>query len=375
MEHATAHGQAGRHYQSAAGESPGIVVDTRHSPHSRLRPVPLSAIELDDAFWTPRLLRMRDITLPSQLEQCERSGRIDNFRRAAGRAALPFQGRFYNDSDVYKWLEAASYALATRNDPALAERVDALIADIAAAQGADGYLNTYFTFERAGERFTNLSQLHELYCAGHFLQAAVAHHRATGKRSVLDIAVRLADYLSATFGPEGRHGTDGHEEIELALVELYRATGNQTYRDRATFFLDERGRKPSILDGSTYLQDHLPVREQDEMVGHAVRATYLACGIADVALETGETALWDAAERLWESAFQQKMYVTGGLGAHHAGESFGSDYELPNERAYAESCAAIGAVMWNWRMLQRDGAAYYADALETALYNGVLAGL
>lgn len=352
-----------------------VVLDTSRSPESRLKPVPLTAVRIDDEFWAPRIRTTRAVTLPSQYEQCEASGRIDNFRRAAGRKQIEFQGRFYNDSDVYKWLEAASYALATEPDAALARRVDALVEDIAAAQGPDGYLNTYFTFERAGERFTNLVRMHELYCAGHFIQAAVAHRRATGKTTALAVATRLADYICGVFGPEARRGTDGHEEIELALVELYRETGNRTYLERARFFLDQRGQRPPVLDGSTYLQDHLPVREQRDVVGHAVRATYLACGMVDVFLETGEEALWDAASRLWESAFERKAYVTGGLGSRHEGEAFGDDYELPNDRAYAESCAAIGSVFWNWRMLQRHGDARYADQLERSLYNGVLAGI
>lgn len=358
------------------------VVDTSRSPYARLRPLPLEAVRFDDVFWTTRLRTVRATTLPSQYEQCERTGRIDNFRRAAGKKQVPFQGRYYNDSDVYKWLEAASFALAHDSGSAGAEAqawlrrtVEAVIDEIAAAQSPDGYLNTYFTFERAAERFTNLAQMHELYCAGHLIQAAVAHHRATGERRLLQVATRLADHICATFGPQARLGTDGHEEIELALVELYRETGNRTYLDRAGFFLDMRGRQPPVLNGSVYLQDHLPVRVQREIVGHAVRATYLACGMADVYAETGEAALLEALEALWQSAFERKVYATGGLGARWSGESFGDDYELPNERAYAETCAAIGGVMWNWRMLLCCGEARFADWLETALYNGVLAGL
>ncbi len=358
------------------------VVDTSRSPYARLRPLPLDAVRFDDLFWAPRLRVVRATTLPAQYEQCERTGRIDNFRRAAGKKQVPFQGRYYNDSDVYKWLEAASFALAHDTGSAGAEAqawlrrtVEAVIDEVAAAQSPDGYLNTYFTFERAAERFTNLAQMHELYCAGHLIQAAVAHHRATGERRLLEVAKRLADHICATFGPQARLGTDGHEEIELALVELYRETGHRIYLDRAGFFLDMRGRQPPVLTGSVYLQDHLPVRAQREIAGHAVRATYLACGMADVYAETGEAALLEALEALWRSAFERKVYVTGGLGSRWSGESFGDDYELPNDRAYAETCAAIGGVMWNWRMLLCRGEARFADWLETALYNGVLAGL
>jgi DUF1680 family protein len=340
-----------------------------------LQHLALRDVRIDDAFWAPRIRAALAVTLPEQYVALERTGRIDNFRRAAGKKSGDFQGRFYNDSDVYKWLEAASYALAVHRDARLQAQVDAVIGEIAAAQGSDGYLNTYFTFARARERWTNLAQMHELYCAGHLIQAAVAHEQATGTTRFMDVARRFADYMCATFGPSQRRGTDGHEEIELALVELYRATGQHGYLAQARFFLDQRGQKPPVLNGSVYLQDHLPVREQSEIAGHAVRATYLACGMVDVALETGEEALWTAAERLWTSAFERKQYVTGGLGARFEGEAFGADYELPNDRAYAETCAAIGAVMWNRRMLSRTGDARYADAMERSLYNGALAGL
>lgn len=344
------------------------------SKRQRLQPLPLTAVQFTDAFWAPRLHRMREVTLPAQYEQCERTGRISNFRRAAGRIPGAFQGRYFNDSDVFKWLEAAAYALATAPDPALERTVADLIALLAAAQQPDGYLNTYFTFERAGERWGDLLHKHELYCAGHLIEAAVAHFQATGKRTLLDVAVRYADLICRVFGPDALHATDGHEEIELALVALYRATGNRIYLDRAGFFLDQRGASPPVLSGAAYCQDHLPVREQDEALGHAVRACYLACGMLDVAAETGEQALTDAATRLWQSAFGRKAYITGGLGARHEGEAFGADYELPNERAYAETCAAIGGFLWSWRLLLATGDARYADAMEAALYNGILSG-
>ena len=247
--------------------------------------------------------------------------------------------------------------------------------EIAGAQGPDGYLNTYYTFERAGERWTDLTRMHEMYCAGHLLQGAIAMHRATGERLCWTWRVRLADHICATFGPQGRAGTDGHEEIELALVELYRETGDARYLRQAGFLLDQRGATPPLLSGTAYHQDHLPVREQREIVGHAVRATYLACGMADVYAETGERALLEGVQSLWESAFRRKAYVTGGLGARWAGEAFGEDYELPNATAYAETCAAIGGLMWNWRLLAVEGEGRYADWMEAALYNGILSGI
>ncbi|HET7769714.1 MAG TPA: beta-L-arabinofuranosidase domain-containing protein, partial [Chloroflexota bacterium] len=233
-------------------------------------------------------------------------------------------------------------------------------------------------FEKAPQRWDNLARMHQLYLAGHLIQGAVAHHRATGKTTLLDVATRFADLICATFTPASP-GTDGHEEIELALAELYRHTGERRHLDQALFFLDLRGRTPPVLDGSEYLQDHLPVRAQREIVGHAVRATYLAIGMADTYAETGDPGLWSAVRALWDSAFERKAYVTGGLGARRQGEAFGDDYELPNDTAYAETCAAIGGFLWNWRMLHLDpdttSRARYADWMEIALYNGILSGL
>lgn len=359
-----------------AASRAAVVVDTSRSPHCRLRPVPLTAVQLTDEFWAPRLRINREVTLPAQYEQCEQTGRIDNFRRASGRKpGIPFQGIYFNDSDVYKWAEAASYALATGPDARLERMLATVVDEIAAAQDTDGYLNTYFTLERKPERWTNLKDLHELYCAGHLFQAAVAHHRATGQTALLDVARRFAAHILATFGPGARPGACGHEEIELALVELYRETGDERYLRQARFFIDQRGRKRPVISGSPYHQDHLPFRELQQVVGHAVRMVYLTSGAADVYAETGEPALREALERLWRNMTECHTYVTGGIGARYEGEAFGDDYELPNERAYAETCAAIGSVMWNWRMLALGGEARFADALETALYNGVLSGL
>ncbi|MDQ2732136.1 MAG: glycoside hydrolase family 127 protein, partial [Armatimonadota bacterium] len=259
--------------------------------------------------------------------------------------------------------------------PSLEAIVDGVIDEIAAAQGPDGYLNTYFMFERAKDRWTNLQDMHELYCSGHLMQAAVAHHRATGKTSLLDVATRLADHICTVFGSAGRPGTPGHEEVEMALVELYRTTGERRYLDQAIRFIDLRGSKPPLIGGSEYHQDHAPLREQREIVGHAVRAVYLNCGAADVVSESGDKALLEALGKLWINMTQRRMYITGGLGARYEGEAFGRDYELPNDRAYAETCAAIGSIMWCWRMLALDGEGRYADLMETTLYNGMLAGL
>jgi DUF1680 family protein len=353
-----------------------VVVDTSASRFARLRPVPLSGVTLADPFWGPRLRALREVTLPTQHRLLEETGRIDNFRRAAGKVQIPFQGRFYNDSDVYKWLEAVAWALAWGPAEPIAHLADGVIAEIAAAQGPDGYLDTYFALDRAAERWTNLRDKHELYCAGHLIQAAIAHQRATGRGRLLAVARRLADHICATFGPAAagkRPGTPGHEGIEMALVELSRETGDPRYRDQALFFLDARGH--GLIGGSPYHQDHQPFRDMDRLEGHAVRAVYLAAGAADLYTETGEPALRATLERLWKNMAARQTYASGGLGARYQGEAFGHDYELPNARAYAETCAAVASVMWNGRMLALEGDARYADALETALYNGVLAGL
>ncbi len=352
-----------------------VIVDTRRSPFCRLRPLSLNAVTIDDTFWAPRRRVNHAVTLPEQYEQLEQTGRLHNLRRAAGQEQGAFEGRFFNDSDVYKWLEAAAWVLAAERDERLQAQVDHLIALIAAAQDSDGYLDTYFTFARIPERWTDLAVMHELYCAGHLIQAAVAHHRALGRRDLLDVALRLANHIVATFNPMGRQGADGHPEIEMALIELARDTGDERYLHQAQFFVDQRGQHPPTISGKEYHQDHTPVRAQHEVVGHAVRALYLYAGMTDLYAETGEQALWEALAALWRNLQERKIYITGGAGARHEGEAFGDDYELPNRRAYAETCAAIAHVMWAWRMLLVTGEACYGDALETALYNGVLSGV
>lgn len=360
---------------SAHGRFSAPVVDTSSSPFARLHPLPVNAVRLDDAFWGPRRQLAREVSLPLQHEYLEQTGRLDNFRRAAGQQEGRFEGLYFNDSDVYKWLEATAWTLATDPDPALDQLVDRVTAEISAAQQPDGYLDTYYILGNLAARWTDLPRTHELYCAGHLFQAAVAHFRATGKTTLLDVARRFADCICDTFGPEEsgrRPGTDGHPEIEMALVELARVTGERRYLEQALYFLNARGY--GYAGGDEYRQDHKPFRELEGMVGHAVRAVYLAAGAADLYAETGDPTLRETLERLWTDMVTAKLYVTGGIGARHEGESFGKPYELPNERAYAETCAAIGNVMWNWRMLLLTGEARFADLMELALYNGVLAG-
>ena len=359
-----------------------VIVDTRHSTGALLRPVAVADVTLEPGLLAERRETVRTASIPTQYAQIERTGRIANFRRAAGRIEGDFQGIYFNDSDVYKWLEAAAWSLAGTSDPALDAQLDGIIAEIAAAQRPDGYLNTYFARDRADERWTN-PDLHETYCGGHMIQAAVAHYRATGKTTLLDVARRFADHLDATFGPESggkRFWIDGHEEIELALVELARATGDTRYRDLARYFIDARGhqRLPKPYNGrfgSAYHQDHQPIRETSEIVGHAVRALYYMTGAADLVIEEPDDALDAALDRLWHSATAEKMYVTGGFGARWEGEAFGPPFELPNAAAYAETCASIADTMWAWRRYLHRGAASDLDVLERALYNTVLAGL
>lgn len=361
-------------------------------------PLPASAVAIRDSFWSPRRETVREVTLDSVYENLESTGRIDNFRIAAGEASGEFSGRYYNDSDVYKWLEAACYALEGEDDPELRDRVEDVIDAIEGAQADDGYLNTYFQLVEPERRWTNLHEMHELYCAGHLFEAAVAHYRTTDDERLLDVARRLADHVDDVFRPDGKRGYPGHEEIELALAKLYRATGEDGYLDLARYFLDERGREPSrfeweiehaeeigghaydhlVDDGeydATHLQDHAPVTDQETAEGHAVRATYLYCGMADVAIETGDDELVDALERLWRNVTRRRSYVTGGIGSSPDGERFTEDYDLPNETSYAETCAALGSARWNRRMLQLIGEGRFGDVLERTLYNALLAGV
>ena len=351
------------------------VIDLSNSPHAAVRPVPPGRVEVAEGFWAERMQVMRTHGLARQFEQCEVTGRLRNFERAAGRLEGEFEGRYYNDSDVYKWLEAASYALAREHSVELETRVDGVIEAIAAAQRPDGYINTYFSGSQASWRYRNLNDEHELYCMGHLIQAGVAHRRSTGSERLFEVVVRAADHICATFGPEGRPEPDGHPGIELALVELARETGNDAYLKQAVFFLDQRGADPPHLSGLHVHQDHAPVREQRDADGHSVRLTYLAAAMADAAIDSGESDLLAASVRLWESAYLRRAYVTGGLGSRYQGESFGADYELPNDRAYAETCAAVGGIFWNARLLAATGEVRYADWLETALYNGALVGV
>jgi len=349
------------------------IIDTTKSKYSKLQPVLINSVKLTDNFWSPKMKLMQEVTLPLQYEILEQTQRINNFRRASGKLSGDFVGFFFNDSDVYKWAEAVAYFLSYNKNEKLEKLSDDIIQEVKLAQDDDGYLDTYFTFEKKQDRWTNLKDMHELYCAGHLIQSAVAHHRATGKTNLLGIAIKFADHIDSVFGPGKREGTPGHPEIEIALVELYRETSNKKYLNLAKFFIDERGK--GIIGGGPYHIDHKPFRELDEIVGHAVRSLYLNCGVADLYMETGDKTLLDALERLWDNLVEKKMYITGGAGAREEGEAFGENYELPNETAYAETCASIANFMWNYRMLQVLPESRFADIMELCLYNGILSGI
>jgi DUF1680 family protein len=355
-----------------------------------LTPVPFTQVHVEDDFWSPRLEANREGSIPAVYQQLKQTGRIDAFRLDWKPGAEPVPHVFW-DSDVAKWLEGACYEVMRQPDPALTALIDEVASLIASAQQPDGYLNVHFTVVEPEKRWTNLRDWHELYCAGHLMEAAVAHHQATGSSVLLDALRRYADYIGSVFGPEPgkRRGYPGHEEIELALVKLYRLTGEERYLRLGGYFVEERGRQPHYFTaeaaarGETgppwasydYYQAHVSPREQTEAVGHAVRATYLYCAMADLAAESGDRGLLAACERLWESAAQRKMYITGGIGSERHGERFSGDYDLPNLTAYAETCAAIGLVFFSHRMLQFAGDGRYADVLERALYNGMLSGV
>ncbi|HKD74532.1 MAG TPA: beta-L-arabinofuranosidase domain-containing protein, partial [Ktedonobacterales bacterium] len=355
-------------------------------------PVPFRHVTIDDTFWAPRIQRNRESTLPFIYQNLQETGRIDALRLTWKPGDEPMPHIFW-DSDIGKWIEAASNSLATTPDPALKQQVDDVIDLLAQGQHADGYLNTYFTVVAPGKRWTNLRDLHELYCAGHLIEGAVAHYQATGERKLLDIMCRYVDFIAQTFGKQSgqKPGYDGHEEIELALIKLYHATNDARYLELSRYFVDERGRQPHYFDNEArergedpqafemgtyeYNQSHLPVLEQTQVVGHAVRAMYLNSALADLAREQDDERLFAACRRLWDHLTTTRMYLTGGIGTSARNEGFTRDYDLPNETAYAETCAAIGLVFWAHRMLQLDCNRAYADVMELALYNRVLSGV
>ncbi|MCX6904994.1 MAG: glycoside hydrolase family 127 protein [Verrucomicrobia bacterium] len=346
-------------------------------------PVPFTAVRIQDDFWSQRLETNRTRTIWYDFQKCEETGRIDNFAKAGGLMKGEFKGIPFDDSDVYKVIEGAAYSLALHPDPKLDQYLDDLIAKIAAAQEPDGYLYTarrLFPPEKmprmSGKtRWSSLVGSHELYNVGHLYEAAVAHFQATGKKTLLDVATKNADLLCQTFGPGKVQYPPGHQEIEIGLAKLYRITGQEKYLKLAKYYLDLRGHPETHRLYGANQQDHLPVTEQAEAVGHSVRAGYMYAGMADVAALTGDAQYIKAIDRIWENVVSKKLYLTGGVGARHSGEAFGENYELPNASAYNETCAAIASALWNHRMFLLHGDARYLDVLERTIYNGFLSGV
>jgi len=342
-------------------------------------PVDFSQVKIQDEFWSPRLDKHKSTTLKVCIDQIEnKTGRIRNFENAA-KGEGEHSGIFFDDSDVYKALEGMAYSLINHPDPELEAKCDEWIDKFAAAQQPDGYINTYYTLTGLDKRWTDMDK-HEMYCAGHMTEAAVAYYKATGKRKFLDVAIRMADHMMSVFGPGKRDWVPGHEEIELALVKLYQVTGEKKYLEFSNWLLNERGHGfGSHGDGRKwnplYYQDDKPVTQMTDIAGHAVRAMYLYCGMADVASYTHDQGYIGALNRLWDDVALRNMYITGGIGQSAHNEGFTEDYSLPNLTAYCETCASVGMVLWNWRMNQMTGDSKYVDVLERSMYNGALAGI
>jgi len=360
--------------QSAAGIAASVAPTA--SARVRLRPIDGRGVVIRDGLLADRQRVNREVTLLRGAEELERAGTLDNLRIAAGQKSGDRHGMVFSDSDVYKWLEALAWECG-REPSALLERMAReTTALVAAAQEQDGYLNSYCQVVDPGWRWTNLEMGHELYCAGHLIQAGVATRRATGDTTLLGVATRFADLIDDVFRTGAEKGTDGHPEIEVALVELFRLTGERRYLQLADTLTTRRGHG-MFANGRfdlDYYQDAEPVRDARSIVGHAVRALYLAAGVTDLYAETGDDALLGSMLRQWDDLISSKSYLTGGVGSRHHGEAIGDPYELPPDRAYCETCASIANIMWNWRMLLVTGESRFADLLERTLYNGFLAG-
>jgi len=340
-----------------------------------LWPVPFTKVHLADGFLARRIQANRAGTIPSALEKCESTGRIKNFAIAGGLEPGTRTGQVFDDSDVYKVIEGIAYSLADAPDAALQARTEAIIDKIAAAQQKDGYIDTYFTLVAPDRRWKDVRNGHELYCAGHLIEAAIAYERATGEKKLLEVAKRMAECIDREFGWKKHEEPTGHPELEIALVKLYRRTNEERWLDLARFFIDVRGNHPKSASFGAYAQDEKPVREQTEAAGHAVRAMYLYTGMADVALAASDKSLRAPLEKIWHDVVDRKMYVTGGVGASADNEGFTQPFDLPNDSAYCETCAAIGMALWNQRMFLLTGETKYADVLEREIYNNIPSGV
>lgn len=377
---------------------------------NRIESIPFDKVTITDQFWRKYIDLVRDEVLPYQwnalndmVEDAEPSHCIKNFKIASNKLNGTRKGRIFQDSDLYKWIEGASYILSLEYDKELDEKIDYCIKLIKDAQMEDGYVNTYFTVNFPDKIFENVRDCHEMYCAGHLIEAAVAHYRATGKKNLLDIACKVSDNLYDNFGKEEnkKHGYPGHQEVELALYKLYKVTNNKKYLELSSYFIHERGKKPNYFDiegekrkekyqkdvlkyepyyplyknGYEYNQSHKECIKQDEAVGHAVRAMYQYIAMTDIAKETSDDDLFKACKKLWENVTMKQMYITGAIGSNEYDEAFSYNYDLPNDRVYGETCASVGLVFWANRMLNNEARSNYADILEKALYNGTISGI
>ena len=356
------------------------IADFSQSPFAKLKPVPVRAVTIEEGFWSKRRTTNVRSSIPTMHDQLIAHGRMDNFLRLVGKSSEPQKGPVYSDSDIYKWLEGAAFALQAGEHPELRATADAMIRNVVAVQEPSGYLNTYFVEDRKPLRMQYPTQTtgHELYNIGHMLQGAIAYYRATGDRTLLEAGMRFVDlFLIPGYGPGANQMgiVAGHPEIEMALIELYRTTGKRQYVELAGYILHGDERIPLRPDQITYMFCGIPFTSRTKLEGHAVRAMYACCGATDYYLETGDPAYWKTLSRLWDDLSSHQLYVTGGVGARQEGEAFGDPYELPNARAYGESCAAIGNMMWNWRMLAASGEAKFTDVIERALYNGINSGM
>jgi DUF1680 family protein len=356
------------------------ILNLAKSPYAKLHSVPVHAVTIEAGFWSLRRETNVNASIPSMGKLLEVNGRMDNFRRLTGKSSAAQRGPVYSDSDIYKWIEAAGFALQSGERPELRASVDKDIREMVAAQQADGYLNTYYVQEHAAQRMEPKTQQHghELYCIGHLLQGGIAYYRATGDRALLDAGIRFVDeFLLPNFGAasDKKPLFSGHPEMELGLIELYRLTGDKRHLELAGYLLAGDSRIRFKHEDYVYHFCGIPFTSRTHLEGHAVRAMYACCGATDYYLETGDQTYWKTLNVLWKDLVSAQVYVTGGVGARSDGEAFGEPYELPNARAYGESCAAIGNMMWNWRMLAATGEAKHADVIERALYNGINSGM
>jgi uncharacterized protein len=375
----------------AAGQTPAVASDSAadwkdqgienlgKSPHAKLRDIPVHAVTIQSGFWASRRETNAGKSIPSMHDLLEANGRMNNFRRLVGKSSAAQSGPVYSDSDIYKWIEAVGFVLQSGDRPELRATTEKMIDEIIAVQEPSGYLDTYYVDGHKPERMLTKTQTtgHELYNIGHMIQGSVAYYRATGDRRLLDAGIRFVDdFLMPNYGPAPKQPiVAGHPEIELALIELYRTTGDKRHLELAGYILQGDERMKLAEERTIYMFSGTPFTARTKLEGHAVRAMYACCGATDYYMETGNPAYWKTLNVLWNDLTTTKMYVTGGVGSRSDGEAFGNAYELPNDRAYGESCAAIGNMMWNWRMLAATGEAKFADVIERALYNGINSGM